>query len=44
MPAMVYLARLGYQYFGKITEDVTGTVFDPDTNILIDIFVEQFKN
>ena len=43
MPAMVHLARLGYQYFGKITEDMAGTVFDPDTNILIDVFVEQFK-
>lgn len=43
MPALVHLARLGYQYFGKITEDMAGTVFDPDTNILIDVFVEQFK-
>lgn len=43
MPAMVHLARLGYQYFGKITEDMAGTVFDPDTNILTEIFVEQFK-
>lgn len=35
MPAMVHLTRLGYTYFGKITEDMAGTVYDPDTNILI---------
>lgn len=34
MPAMVHLTRLGYTYFGKITEDMAGTVYDPDTNIL----------
>lgn len=43
MPAMVHLARLGYQYFGKITEDMAGTVFDPDTNILTEVFLSQFK-
>ena len=43
MPALVHLYRLGYQYFGKITEDMAGSVYDPDTNILIDVFVEQFK-
>lgn len=43
MPAMVHLTRLGYKYFGKISEEKAGTVYDPDTNILIDIFVEQFK-
>ena len=42
MPAMVHLTRLGYTYFGKITEDMAGTVYDPDTNILINIFKEQF--
>lgn len=42
MPAMVHLTRLGYTYFGKITEDMAGTVYDPDTNILIDVFKEQF--
>lgn len=42
MPAMVHLTRLGYTYFGKITEDVAGTVYDPDTNILINVFKEQF--
>lgn len=43
MPALVHLTRLGYQYFGKITEDMSGTIFDPDTNILINVFIEQFK-
>ena len=42
MPAMVHLTRLGYTYFGKITEDVASTVYDPDTNILINVFKEQF--
>lgn len=32
MPALVHLSRLGYEYFGKITEDMAGTIFDPDTN------------
>ena len=34
--------RQGYTYFGKITEDMAGTVYDPDTNILINVFKEQF--
>ena len=42
MPALVHLTRLGYQYFGKITEDMAGNVYDPDTNILINVFKEQF--
>ncbi len=42
MPAMVHLTRIGYTYFGKITEDMAGTIFDPDTNILINVFKEQF--
>lgn len=42
MPAMVHLTRLGYNYFGKITEDMAGTEYDPDTNILIKVFKEQF--
>ena len=40
---MVHLARLGYSYFGKITEEMAGTIYDPDTNILLDIFRSQFK-
>lgn len=42
MPALVHLTRLGYKYIGKITEDLAGTVYDPDTNILIDVFKKQF--
>jgi type I restriction enzyme R subunit len=42
MPALVHLTRIGYTYFGKITEDKAGSVYDPDTNILIDVFKEQF--
>lgn len=42
MPALVHLTRIGYEYFGKITEDMAGTVYDPDTNILIDVFKRQF--
>ena len=42
MPALIHLTRIGYDYFGKITEDMAGTVYDPDTNILIDIFESQF--
>lgn len=43
MPAMVHLTRLGYKYFGKISEDDAGTVYDPSTNILIEVFSSQFK-
>ena len=43
MPALVHLTRLGYKYYGKINEDMAGTVYDPDTNILLPIFREQFK-
>lgn len=42
MPALVHLLRLGYNYFGKITEDMAGTVYDPDVNILIEVFKKQF--
>lgn len=43
MPAMVHLTRLGYEYFGKISEEVAGKVYDPATNILIDVFTSQFE-
>lgn len=43
MPALVHLTRLGYKYSGKINEEMAGSVYDPDTNILINVFVEQFK-
>ncbi len=42
MPALVHLERLGYKYYGKISEEQAGTVFDPETNILIDVFKSQF--
>ena len=42
MPALVHLTRIGYTYFGKLSEDMSGSVYDPDTNILIRIFKEQF--
>ena len=42
MPALVHLTRLGYTYFGKIGETDAGTVYDPDTNILIEVFKERF--
>lgn len=43
MPALVHLTRIGYTYFGKITEDdVTKEIYDPDINILIQVFKEQF--
>lgn len=43
MPALVHLTRLGYSYFGKISEESAGTVYDPDTNILLNIFKSQFE-
>ncbi len=42
MPALVHLTRIGYTYFGKLTEDMSGAIYDPDTNILIDVFKQQF--
>ena len=43
MPALVHLSRLGYTYFGKISEQDANIKYDPDTNILIEVFKEQFK-
>lgn len=43
MPALVHLSRLGYKYFGKITEDMKGIKYDGDTNILLEVFKDQFK-
>lgn len=43
MPAMVHLTRIGYTYFGKLSEDKNDTVYDGDTNILLPIFEQQFK-
>ena len=44
MPAMVHLTRIGYTYFGKLSEDKNDTVYDGDTNILLQVFERQFKN
>jgi type I restriction enzyme R subunit len=43
IPAMVHLTRLGYTYYGKITEDMAGSIYDADTNILIEVFRSQFE-
>ncbi|PAF46994.1 deoxyribonuclease HsdR [Helicobacter sp. 12S02634-8] len=43
MPALVHLTKLGYTYYGKLPEEQADKkVYDPDTNILIDIFKQQF--
>lgn len=42
MPALVHLTRLGYSYFGKIHEEDAESIYDPDTNILLEVFKEQF--
>ena len=42
MPALVHLTRLGYTYFGKLSEEMAGVVYDPDTNILREVFKSQF--
>lgn len=42
MPALVHLTRLGYQYYGKMTEEMSESLYDPDTNILVDVFRKQF--
>lgn len=42
MPALVHLTRIGYKYFGKLTEDMAGKIYDLDTNILIEVFKEKF--
>ncbi len=43
MPALVHLTRLGYEYYGKILENDANIKYDPDTNILLDVFRTQFK-
>lgn len=42
MPALVHLTRIGYSYFGKISEETANSVYDPKSNILINVFKEQF--
>ena len=43
IPGIVHLTRIGYTYFGKITEEDAGTIYDPDTNILLQVFKEQYE-
>ncbi len=43
IPGLVHLTRIGYSYFGKISDDDAGIVYDPDTNILLKIFQQQFE-
>ena len=43
MPALVHLSRLGYKYYGKINEEMKGTKYDGETNILLEVFRNQFK-
>lgn len=43
MPALVHLTRLGYNYYGKISEESVGKVYDGDTNILLEVFKSQFE-
>ena len=43
MPALVHLTRLGYKYFGKISEESAGVLYDADTNILLEVFKQQFE-
>ncbi|WP_434333410.1 HsdR family type I site-specific deoxyribonuclease [Mycoplasma capricolum subsp. capricolum] len=43
VPAMVHLLRLGYQYYGKIDQSKTEKIYDPHTNILLDVFKKQFS-
>lgn len=42
LPALVHLTRIGYEYFGKISESDSNIIYDKDTNILINIFESQF--
>lgn len=43
IPGLVHLTRIGYTYFGKISEEDAGIVYDPDTNILIEVFKKKFE-
>ena len=44
MPALVHLTRIGYTYYGKMSEELSGVEYDPDTNILTKVFKEQFDH
>ncbi|TQC51342.1 type I restriction endonuclease subunit R [Mycoplasmopsis mucosicanis] len=43
VPAMVHLTRLGYEYYGKLESTDKDIKYDPETNILIQVFEEQFQ-
>lgn len=42
MPALIHLTRLGYDYCGKIKKEDAGVLYNPDTNILTNVFKEMF--
>lgn len=42
LPAVLHLVKLGYTYIPRINLKQAGTFFDPKTNILTEIFKEQF--
>lgn len=42
IPALVHLLRIGYRYYGKMSENNRNIFFDSDTNILINVFKEQY--
>lgn len=42
MPALVHLTRLGYDYCEKLRKEDAGVLYDPDTNILANVFKEMF--
>lgn len=43
IPALAHLTRIGYNYYGKISEEMAGVKYDKDTNILLEVFAEQFR-
>lgn len=43
LPALIHLNRLGYEYIGKLNIHTAGSVYDADTNILLEIFHKQFE-
>ena len=42
LPAILHLLKLGFTYIPRLTLKQAGEVFDPKTNILTNIFKEQF--
>lgn len=43
VPAMVHLTRLGYEYYGKLKSTDKDIKYDPETNILIQVFEKQYQ-